>query len=428
MATIEDVRATEILDSRGNPTVKVKIILEDGTLGEACVPSGASTGKREALELRDGDPKRFFGKGVRKAVENVNRIIGPEILGMDARDQIAIDKKMIELDGTSNKSNLGANAILGVSLAVLHAAANFSLMPLYRYIGGVLANLLPVPMMNIINGGAHAPNNLDFQEYMIAPCGATSFHEAMRWGSEIYHTLKNILKERGLGSSVGDEGGFAPDLNSNEEPIKLIIEAIEKASYKPGEDVFIAIDVAASNFERDGKYILASEGKELSTSEFIDYLSEIVDKYPIICIEDGLSENDKEGWPKLTEKLGKKVQITADDFTVTNPKIIEEGIKAKAFNSVLIKLNQIGTVTETLQAIEMVKNAGFTAFVSHRSGETEDTTIADLCVGKRTGMIKSGAPCRSERLAKYNRLLEIEEELKDSSVFLGLSSFYSIGR
>lgn len=423
MPIISNINALEVLDSRGNPTVAVYVYLESGIGAKAIVPSGASTGKKEALELRDGDPQRYGGKGVLKAVNNIKEKIAPELIGIDVREQALIDKILLDLDGTPNKSKLGANAILGVSLACLHAAASYTDLPLYQYWGGSHATLLPVPMFNVLNGGVHADNNVDFQEYMLVPAGFSTYHEALRAGAEIYHTLKNTLKEKGLSTAVGDEGGFAPNLQNNEEPLKLLLEAIEKAGYKPGEQIFLAMDPAASSFYVDGKYKLASEGRELNSEEMIDLFENLVEKYPIISIEDGLAEDDWEGWKNFNERLGNKVQLVADDLTVTNPNIIEKGIKEKAFNSVLIKLNQIGTVTETMQAIEITQKAGMTACVSHRSSETCDTTIADLCVAKRTGMLKTGAPCRSERLAKYNRLLEIEAELGDVAEFIGVKGF-----
>ena len=423
MPIISNINALEVLDSRGNPTVAVYVYLESGIGAKAIVPSGASTGKKEGLELRDGDPQRYGGKGVLKAVNNIKEKIAPELIGIDVREQALIDKILLDLDGTPNKSKLGANAILGVSLACLHAAASYTDLPLYQYWGGSHATLLPVPMFNVLNGGVHADNNVDFQEYMLVPAGFSTYHEALRAGAEIYHTLKNTLKEKGLSTAVGDEGGFAPNLQNNEEPLKLLLEAIEKAGYKPGEQIFLAMDPAASSFYVDGKYKLASEGRELDSKEMIDLFENLVEKYPIISIEDGLAEDDWEGWKNFNERLGNKVQLVADDLTVTNPNIIEKGIKEKAFNSVLIKLNQIGTVTETMQAIEITQKAGMTACVSHRSSETCDTTIADLCVAKRTGMLKTGAPCRSERLAKYNRLLEIEAELGDVAEFIGVKGF-----
>jgi enolase len=423
MGEIISVHAREILDSRGNPTVAVEVMLESGAVGKAAVPSGASTGQREALELRDKD-KRFHGKGVRNAVKNVNQKIAPKLKGIESTEQVYIDNLLIELDGTENKSRLGANAILGVSLAVCKASAEERGLPLYRYIGGSNAKVLPVPMMNILNGGAHADNNLDIQEFMIMPVNFKSFAEALRAGSEIFHTLKGILKKRGLSTAVGDEGGFAPDLKSNEEAISLIIEAIKSSGYKPGKDIYIALDVAASEFYKNGRY--SFESKKLSSKEMITYYEKLVSKHPILSIEDGMSENDWSGWKALTEKLGKKVQLVGDDVFVTNTKILEKGIKKGIANSILIKLNQIGTLTETLEAIEMASRAGYTAVVSHRSGETEDTTIADLTVACNTGFIKTGSLARSERIAKYNRLLEIEEELGKAAVYKGLESMYNI--
>ncbi len=417
MAKIKKIKAREVLDSRGNPTVQVDCWLDDGSFGRATVPSGASTGKHEALELRDGDKDRYGGKGVLKAVANVNEKIAPELEGKDAMNQVAIDDFLISLDGTENKSKLGANAILGVSMAVLKAAAASSGLPLYRYIGGVNAKTMPVPFMNVINGGVHADNNLDIQEFMLVPLGAPNFREALRYGAETFHTLKKILKDKGEFTGVGDEGGFAPNLSSTEEAISLLVEAIEKAGYTPGDDISIALDSAASEFYKDGKYFL--EGKELTAEELADYYSELFSKFPIVSFEDPFAEDDWEGFKYFTAKLGDKVQIVGDDIYVTNVKLISRGIKEKATNSVLIKLNQIGTVTETLEAIELTHKAGFTAIISHRSGETEDTTIADLAVAANTGMIKTGSLSRSERIAKYNRLLQIEEELSYTAVFLG---------
>jgi enolase len=428
MSRIEKIESMEILDSRGNPTLRVSVVTESGIVGIAAVPSGASTGEHEACELRDGDLKRFKGKGVMKACGNVEGEIQDALRGMDCRDQGAIDRAMLDLDGTKNKERLGANAILGVSLAALHAGASCSDLPLYRYLGGAGADLLPVPMLNILNGGAHADNNVDFQEYMLVPAGLPTLAEAMRCAAEVYQTLKILLHAGGRSTAIGDEGGFAPNLADNEEPLKLIIEAVEKAGYRPGEEVFIAIDLAASNFCKAGKYHLGSIGEPLSSHDLIGYLERLVAAYPIICIEDGLDENDWAGWPALHSRLGGKVQITADDLTVTNTELINRGIREHCFNSVLIKLNQIGSVTETLSAIEMTQKAGFTAMISHRSGETEDTTIADLCVGRLTGMLKTGAPCRSERLAKYNRLLQIERELGKASRYAGKGAYCSIGR
>ncbi|MCD6452045.1 MAG: phosphopyruvate hydratase [Acidobacteria bacterium] len=425
MMIIEDVYAREILDSRGNPTVEVEVVLEGGVMGRAAVPSGASTGEREAIELRDGDPARYSGKGVQEAVRNVNSIIADAIISeeMEAVDQLGIDRLLIELDGTENKSRLGANAILGVSLAVAKAAAEYLGLPLYRYLGGVSARVLPVPLMNVINGGAHADNNLDIQEFMIVPAGASSFSQALRMGSEVFHQLKKVLKEKGLATSVGDEGGFAPDLSTNEEAIELILKGIEKAGYKPGKDLFIALDAAASEFYENGSYRLAAEGKELSPEELVSYYENLLSRYPIISLEDGMAENDWEGWRLLTARLGDKVQLVGDDIFVTNKKIIAKGIRESIANSVLIKLNQIGTVSETIEAVELAHRAGYTTVISHRSGETEDTSIADLAVALNSGMIKTGSLCRSERIAKYNQLLRIEEELGDEAVFLGLGAF-----
>lgn len=425
---INDVIAREVLDSRGNPTVEVEVHLADGSFGRAIVPSGASTGAFEAVELRDGDKARYLGKGVLKAVENVEEVIAPEIIGWDATDQIGIDQLMIELDGTPNKGKLGANAILGVSLAVAHAAANSLGMPLYRYIGGAAASQLPVPMMNILNGGAHADNNVDIQEFMIMPVGAASFREALRMGAEVFHNLKAVLKEKGLNTAVGDEGGFAPNLQSNEEAVQAIMQAIERAGYQPGKDVCIALDVAATELFKDGKYHLEGEGKILDTDEMIAYYKNLVEKYPIISIEDALSEDEWEGWKKLTEAIGDKVQLVGDDLFVTNTERLSRGIAQGVANSILIKVNQIGTLTETLQAIEMAKRAGYTAVVSHRSGETEDTTIADLVVAVNAGQIKTGAPSRTDRVAKYNQLLRIEEELDAVGEYAGLKAFYNIKR
>ncbi len=423
MSEITDVFAREILDSRGNPTIEVDVVLESGIYGRASVPSGASTGQREAIELRDGE-KRYLGKGVRKAVRNVMEVIGPEVKGVDAMEQAYIDGLLIELDGTENKSKLGANAILGVSLAAAKAASIEAGLPLYRYIGGANARELPLPMMNILNGGAHADNNLDIQEFLIMPTGVDSFSEAIRVGSEVFHTLKGILKKKGLNTAVGDEGGFAPNLSSNEEAVKLIIEAIKKAGYRPGKDVFIALDTAASELYDNGRYTF--EGRKISSKEMIDYYEGLIEKYPIPSIEDGLSEKDWDGWIEMTERLGKKVQLVADDIFVTNTRIIEKGIKEGVANSVLIKLNQIGTLTETLDAVEMTKRAGYTAVISHRSGETEDTSIADLSVACNTGFIKTGSMSRGERVMKYNRLLRIEEELGGIAVFRGMGVFYNL--
>lgn len=425
---IIDIFARQILDSRAFPTVEVEVTLEDGTIARASVPSGASTGIFEAVELRDGDKDVYNGKGVLKAVDNVNNLIAEELVGMNVYDQIAIDKAMIALDGTPNKAKLGANAILGVSLACARAAADSLGLGLYQYIGGVNAKVLPVPMMNIINGGSHADNNVDLQEFMVMPVGATSFKEALRMSAEVYHALKALLKAKGLATGVGDEGGFAPDLSSNEEAIKIIVEAIEKAGYVPGKDIYIALDPAASEFFEDGKYNLASEKRILTPEQMADYYVELVNKYPIISIEDGMAEEDWEGWKYLTDKIGDRVQLVGDDLFVTNTDRLKMGIERKTANSILIKLNQIGTLTETLNAIEMAERAGYTAVVSHRSGETEDTSIADLVVAMNAGQIKTGAPARSERVSKYNQLLRIEEELEDMAEYRGLKAFYNIKR
>lgn len=425
---IVDVYARQILDSRCNPTVEVEVELEDGTVGVAAVPSGASTGAFEAVELRDGDKSQYLGKGVLKAVDNVNTTIADELVGMNVLDQVAIDKTMIELDGTDNKAKLGANAMLGVSLACAKAATNSLGMSLYQYIGGVNGKVLPVPMMNIINGGKHADNNVDLQEFMIMPAGAPSFSEALRMCSEVYHALKSTLKAQGYDTGVGDEGGFAPNLKSNEEAIVVIIEAIKKAGYTPGKDIFIALDPASSEIFEDGKYNLAGEGRVLTPEEMANYYVELAEKYPIISIEDGMAEEDWDGWKILTEKIGNKVQLVGDDLFVTNTERLSKGIKLGVANSILIKLNQIGTLTETLNAIEMAERAGYTAVVSHRSGETEDTTIADLVVAVNAGQIKTGAPARSERVAKYNQLLRIEEELNDMGEYRGLKAFYNINK
>lgn len=425
MLLIEDIIAREILDSRGNPTIEVDVILEDGTYGRAAIPSGASTGTQEAVELRDGDKSRYLGKGVQKAVQNVNEMIADNIVGLDPYDQVKIDNILIELDGTENKSNLGANAILGVSLAVAKAAANSLGMPLYRYIGGTNAKILPVPMMNIINGGKHADNNVDFQEFMIMPVGSSKFSDALRMGAEVFHNLKSVLKKKGYNTAVGDEGGFAPNLKSNEEAIEVILEAIQLAGYKPGKDVAIALDPAASEFfdEKKKKYVFSkSDGSELTPEQMVDYWANWIEKYPIISLEDGMSELDWDGWKLLTDKLGDKIQLVGDDIFVTNPEILSKGIERGIANSILIKLNQIGTLTETLDTIELAKRAGYTAVISHRSGETEDTTIADLAVATNTGMIKTGSASRTDRLAKYNQLLRIEEELDTSAIFLGIDA------
>ncbi len=422
MPKIIEIIGREILDSRGNPTVEADVILESGIRGRAAVPSGASTGSREAIELRDGDKSRYMGKGVTKAVANVNGEIRKALIGMDTRDQLVIDRAMIDLDGTDNKGRLGANALLSVSLAAAHAGAAYEKQELFTYLGGE-EFLLPVPMMNIINGGSHADNSVDLQEFMILPVGAPSFKEALRYGAEVFHTLKSVLKGRGMNTSVGDEGGFAPDLSSNEEAIEVILEAIEKAGFKAGEDIYLGLDVASSEFYKDGKYVLASEGKSFSAEQFVDYLADWVDKYPIISIEDGLDEADWDGWAVLSKKLGDKVQLVGDDLFVTNTKIFKEGIEKNIANSILIKLNQIGTLSETLDAIKMAHDSGYTAVVSHRSGETEDSSIADLCVATCTGQIKTGSLSRSDRVAKYNQLLRIEETLCDQAKYAGRSAF-----
>ncbi len=426
MSMIEDILAREILDSRGNPTVEVEIVLEDGSWGRAAVPSGASTGVHEALELRDGDKSRYGGKGVLMAVENVNSVIAPELIGWDVTDQKGIDEMMIALDGTPHKSKLGANAILGVSLAVAKAAANTLDLPLYRYIGGVYAHVLPVPMMNILNGGKHAVDGPDLQEFMAMPVGAPSFAEALRWGTETYHALKGVLKKRGYGVGVGDEGGFAPSLKTNEEAIELILEAVQKAGYEPGKDIFIAMDPAASEIYEDGKYNLKKEGLILTSEEMVDFYAGWVDKYPIISIEDGLAEDDWDGFCLMTERLGDKIQVMGDDLLVTNTERIAKGIELRAANSVLIKLNQIGTLTETIAAIQMAHRHQWTSVVSHRSGETDDAIIADLAVALNTGQIKTGAPCRVDRVAKYNQLLRIEQDLGDEAVYAGMGAFTNL--
>jgi enolase len=419
MSKIKKITAREILDSRGNPTVEVDVVLENGILGRAAVPSGASTGSKEAVELRDGDKKRYLGKGVLKAVNNVNELIAPNVIGRDPKEQKSIDYLMIDIDGTENKAKLGANAILGVSLAVAKAGAQDAGVPIFMYLGGEKARRIPVPFFNILNGGKHADNNVDIQEFMIAPIGAKSFKEALRMGSETYHNLKAVLKSKGLNTSVGDEGGFAPNLSSNEEAVKIIITAIEKAGYKPGQDISIVLDPAASEFYRDGKYILKADNSRLSSEEMVKYYANLISKYPIICIEDGLAEDDWEGWEILTKELGDKIQLTGDDIFVTNPRILAQGIKKGIANSILIKLNQIGTLTETLETVGMAKMAEYTCLFSHRSGETEDSFLADITVATNAGQLKTGAPARSERLAKYNQLLRIEEELGDKAVFKG---------
>jgi enolase len=420
MSAIQEIRARQILDSRGNPTVEVEVKLESGAQGRAAVPSGASTGEKEAIELRDADKKRWMGKGVSKAVSNVANAIAPKVLGMDAFDQAAVDRAMIELDGTKTKGQLGANAILGVSLAVAKAAANDTGQPLYRYIGGANARVLPVPLMNIINGGAHADNRLDLQEFMIIPVGAVRFSEGLRMATEVFHVLKALLKKKGLSTAVGDEGGFAPDLKSNEEALTLIVQAIEEAGYRPGEDLALALDCAASELYEDGRYVLEAEkNPRRSSDEMVGFYATLLDRYPILSIEDGLSEVDWKGWQMLTQKLGKRVQLVGDDIFVTNVEIFAKGIQEGVGNSILIKLNQIGTLTETLEAVELAKRSGYTAIVSHRSGETEDTTIADVAVALNTGLIKTGSLSRTDRVAKYNQILRIEEELGASAVYPG---------
>lgn len=428
MSLIVEIYAREVLDSRGNPTVEVEVTTENGAVGSAIVPSGASTGVHEAVELRDGDKARYLGKGTLNAVNNVNEKIAEELIGFDVFDQVGIDRALIQIDGTDNKSNLGANAILGVSMAVARAAAIESDTPLYEYIGGVNAKTLPVPMMNILNGGEHADNNVDIQEFMVMPAGACSFKEALRMGTEVFHNLKTVLKSRGYNTAVGDEGGFAPNLNSNEEALQTIMEAIEKAGYVPGKDIYLALDVASSEMYENGKYNFKGEGKVYTSEELINYYSNLVNKYPIISIEDGLSEDDWDGWKLLTEKLGNKVQLVGDDLFVTNYSRLNLGIKKGIANSILIKLNQIGTITETLDAIELAKTNGYTCVISHRSGETEDTTIADLAVAVNSGQIKTGSASRTDRICKYNQLLRIEDRLGENSKFLGLSAFYNINR
>lgn len=430
MGTIIDVFGREILDSRGNPTVEVEVVLDDCATGRAAVPSGASTGAFEAVELRDGDSERYLGKGTLKAVAHVNEEIADALIGMEADDQRGIDAIMLELDGTENKGNFGANAILGASLAVAKAAAESAELPLYKYVGGANANMLPTPMMNILNGGEHADNNVDFQEFMIMPVGATSFAEALRWCAEIYHTLKKVLHEAGLGGGVGDEGGFAPNFTTNEEPLKYIVEACEKAGYKPGSDIMFAMDPASTEFynAETGKYVLAGEGRELTSAEMVDYWEALVQKYPIISIEDGMAEEDWDGWKALTDRIGDKVQLVGDDLFVTNPKRLAKGIELGCANAILVKVNQIGSLTEALEAVQMAKQAGYACIMSHRSGETEDVTIADLAVATNAGQIKTGAPCRSDRVAKYNQLLRIEEQLGDSGQYAGMKAFYNINR
>jgi enolase len=426
MSNITKIHAREILDSRGNPTLEAEVTLESGAFGRAAVPSGASTGVREALELRDGDKSRYMGKGVTRAVNNVNTEISDALVGMDGQDQVALDNKMIELDGTDTKERLGANALLAVSLAASHAAAKENNEALYEHLGDG-SYIMPVPMMNIINGGEHADNSVDLQEFMILPVGAPSFKEALRYGAEVFHTLRSVLSAKGMNTAVGDEGGFAPDLSSNEEAIEVILEAIEKAGYKAGEDIYLGLDAASSEFYKDGVYNLASEGKTFNSEEFTDYLANWVNKYPIITIEDGLDEGDWEGWAYMTKQLGDKVQLVGDDLFVTNTSILKEGIDKNIANSILIKFNQIGTLSETLNAINMAHDAGYTAVISHRSGETEDSTIADLCVATRAGQIKTGSLSRSDRIAKYNQLLRIEEALGDKAVYAGKSAFKHLG-
>jgi len=426
MALISAVYAREILDSRGNPTVEVEVWLDDGSMGRAAVPSGASTGAYEAVELRDGDKDRYMGKGVSKAVDNVNDIIAEALIGLDPIRQVEIDKMLIRLDGTPNKGNLGANAILGVSMAVAKAAAASVDVPLYMYLGGINAKELPVPMMNILNGGAHADNNVDIQEFMAMPVGAPSFSEALRMNTEIYHNLKAVLKERGLSTAIGDEGGFAPNLSSNEEAIEVIVAAIEKAGYKPGEEVAIALDIAASEIYKNGKYNLAGEGVVKTSAQMVDYYAALCEKYPIVSIEDGLDEDDWKGWALLTKKLGGKVQLVGDDLFVTNSERLSRGITEGVANSILIKVNQIGTLTETFSTIEMAKRAGYTCVISHRSGETEDTTLAEIAVAVNAGQIKTGAPARTDRVAKYNQLLRIEEDLASAAEYNGKKVFYNL--
>jgi len=426
MSAIVDIVGREILDSRGNPTVECDVLLESGTMGRAAVPSGASTGSREAIELRDGDKSRYLGKGVLKAVENINTEISEAVLGLDASEQAFLDRTLLDLDGTDNKGRLGANATLAVSMAVARAAAEESGLPLYRYFGGMGGMQLPVPMMNVINGGAHANNSLDLQEFMIIPVGAKSFRESLRYGAEVFHALKKILGDRGISTAVGDEGGFAPSVESHEAAIQLILEAIDKAGYTAGEQIALGLDCAASEFYKDGKYVLSGENLSLTAESWTDMLSSWVDKYPIISIEDGMHEGDWDGWKLLTERLGKRVQLVGDDLFVTNTKILQEGIEKGIANSILIKINQIGTLTETFAAIEMAKRASYTAVISHRSGETEDSTIADIAVGTNAGQIKTGSLSRSDRMAKYNQLLRIEEDLGDVAVYPGRAAFYNL--
>lgn len=430
MGIIVDVYGREVLDSRGNPTVEVEVRLDDGSFGRAAVPSGASTGAFEAVELRDGDAERYLGKGTLAAVAHVNEEIADALIGMEADDQRGIDAEMIALDGSNNKGNFGANAILGVSLACAKAAADSAELPLYKYVGGVNANMLPTPMMNILNGGVHADNNVDFQEFMIMPVGAPTFAEALRWCAEIYHTLKKVLHDAGLGGGVGDEGGFAPNFQTNEEPLAYIVKACEQAGYKPGSDIMFAMDPASTEFynAETGKYVLAGEGRELTSDEMVDYWAALVEKYPIISIEDGMAEEDWDGWKALTDRIGDKVQLVGDDLFVTNPERLAKGIELGCANAILVKVNQIGSLTEALEAVQMAKQAGYACVMSHRSGETEDTTIADLAVATNAGQIKTGAPCRSDRVAKYNQLLRIEEQLEDAGQYAGMKAFYNINR
>lgn len=430
MSIIFDVYGREVLDSRGNPTVEVEVTLDDGSFARAIVPSGASTGAFEAVELRDGDADRYLGKGVQNAVANVNEEIAEALIGMDACDQRAIDAEMIALDGTPNKGRLGANAVLGASLAVARAAAESCELPLYKYVGGVNANVLPTPMMNILNGGVHADNNVDFQEFMIMPVGAASFAEGLRWCAEVYHTLKKVLHDAGLGGGVGDEGGFAPNLKTNEEPLKYIVEACEKAGYKPGVDIVFAMDPASTEYynAETGMYELAGEGVSYTSEQMVDYWEKLVEKYPIVSIEDGMAEEDWDGWKMLTDRIGDKVQLVGDDLFVTNPERLKKGIEMGVANAILVKVNQIGSLTESLEAVQMAKQAGYACVISHRSGESEDTTIADLSVATNAGQIKTGAPCRSDRIAKYNQLIRIEEELESSAQYAGWNAFYNIKR
>ncbi|HPE21296.1 MAG TPA: phosphopyruvate hydratase [Candidatus Mcinerneyibacteriales bacterium] len=426
MPEIIEIIAREVLDSRGNPTIEVEVYTESGAFGRAMVPSGASTGEHEALELRDGDKKRYLGKGVEKAVANVNEVIAPELIGVDTTEQRLIDTLLLDLDGTENKSVLGANAMLGVSMAAMKAGADFLGLPLYRYIGGIGAKVLPVPMMNIFNGGKHAANNVDMQEFMIVPVGAPTIKEAVRYGAEVFHAFKKILTEKGYSTSVGDEGGFAPNLSNNREPLEYMMKAVEKAGYRPGEEIFFAMDPASSEFFKEGLYHLAGDGKKLNSGEMVDYYEKLVKDFPVISIEDGLAEDDWEGWEELTRRLGSRIQLVGDDIFVTNVKRLQRGIESKCGNSILIKVNQIGTISETLDTIEMAKTHGYTCVVSHRSGETEDTTIADLTVGLNCGQIKTGSLCRTDRVAKYNQLIRIEEELTDIGFYGGKKVFFSL--